>query len=114
MVKRGTWLTIGIIVLIILVVVSIVYFQKSPTVVDEQTAKCIGGNSTLYTKSDCFYCKKQKDIFGENVKFLNIAEIGSWEELAKYNVTETPTWIINNQKYSGVKSIEDLKELTSC
>ncbi|MBS3094300.1 hypothetical protein J4474_01410 [Candidatus Pacearchaeota archaeon] len=101
--------------IIVIIALGIYFFSlKSNPSVPEELAKCLGGNSTLYTKTNCYYCEKQKEIFGDSYAFLHVLNFDTWEEIAKYNITETPTWVINNQKYSGVQSIEKLKELTGC
>ena len=36
------------------------------------------------------------------------------EKCVEANIPGYPTWIINNKQYPGVKSIEELKQLTGC
>ena len=82
--------------------------------VDSELAKCIGANSVLYSKTGCFACVKQKELFGDSYKFLNVKNFDTWEPLTELGITSTPTWVINDEKYSGVQSIETLKQLTGC
>jgi len=112
--KKGAKATI-IIVILILTFVIIYESNKKPAEIDEELAKCIGSKSVLYTKTGCPACKKQEDIFGENYKYLNnincLIEI---EKCLYANVEYIPTWIINNNKYVGVQTIDKLKGLTGC
>ncbi len=79
----------------------------------EEIAMCIGENSELYVQLGCNACETQKEMFGDNYKYLNV--IDCWSEKEKCSeIQYTPTWIINGEKYTGVQSIEKLKELTGC
>tara|TARA_Y100000310_G_scaffold162257_1_gene162249 strand:- start:5708 stop:5908 length:201 start_codon:yes stop_codon:yes gene_type:complete len=44
---------------------------------------------------------------------ISIKKIYS-ESFAEVEITVTPTWIIDNEKYPGVASIDVLKDLTEC
>ena len=101
---------------IVVIAVVVFYFatKNNSPAVSEEVAKCIGSRAILYTKTGCFYCQKQEELFGDKVKFLNLVNADSWEDLAKYNITQTPTWIINEEKYVGVQEIETLRNLTGC
>ena len=80
-----------------------------------EVAKCIGENSILYTQLGCHACETQKDLFGESYQLLNKIDCYyNPEKCIDTNITATPTWIINGEKYVGVQSIEELKELTNC
>ncbi len=86
--------------------------QDAPT---EEEAKWIGEHSVLYIQKGCIYCKEQEDLFGINLKYLNIVdyfEERGRQKFADAGVTQTPTWIINGQKYEEKKTIKELKELT--
>jgi hypothetical protein len=102
-------------VVIILAVAAIAYFaltkQQAGTSVD--IAKCIGKNSILYVQYGCSHCKTQEEMFGDNVKYLNMIDCFYTPENCS-EITATPTWVINNQKYIGTKSIQDLQNLTNC
>jgi len=79
----------------------------------DEIAKCIGENSMLYTQLGCHACQAQEDLFGESYQYLN--KIDCFYEREKCaEITATPTWLINGEKYVGVQSIEKLKELTKC
>ena len=76
----------------------------------------LGENATLYISNGCPHCTTQLKILGECSKNLTI--IDCTEEPNKCledEIRHVPTWIINNEKYEGIKSIEELKELiNSC
>jgi len=81
----------------------------------ENTAKCIGEKSTLYVRSGCHFCQIQEENFGNNYKYLNVVDcLVDTQECIDQNIEGTPTWIINEKKYLGVKSIDELKEITGC
>lgn len=109
--KKKRW----IIILIILgvIILSIIVVSKRGNNVSEETARCIGQNSELYTQLGCHACKIQEEMFGKNYQYLNV--IDCWFERDKCaGVRYTPTWMINGEKYRGVQSVEKLKELTGC
>ena len=105
------WWTIAIIIAVIILAYFLIN-NNSPDI-DEQTAKCIGENSVLYTQFGCHACKIQEDMFGENYQYLNVIDC-FYERNKCSEIQATPTWKINNQFYRGVQSIEKLKELTGC
>jgi len=54
-------------------------------------------------------------MFGKNYQYLT--SIDCFYERAKCaqaEILRTPTWIINNEKYESLLSIEQLKQLTGC
>lgn len=110
--KRG-WITLAIILAVI--AFSILIMTRSANGISSETAKCIGENSIIYVQLGCHACKIQEEMFGENYKYLSV--IDCWferETCAKEQITHTPTWSINGEKYNGVQSIEKLKELARC
>jgi hypothetical protein len=109
--KRNTIINFVIILLVIVLVIFILN-RKAPTI-DTNVAKCIGTNSQLYTQLGCSHCKTQEDMFGSNLKYLNITDC-FYEQDKCTNITATPTWIIKGQTYLGVQSIETLQNLTGC
>lgn len=78
-----------------------------------QIAKCIGKNTILYTQLGCHACENQEKLFGEN--YNQVTVIDCFYEMEKCSeIQYTPTWIIKGEKYTGVQSIEKLKEITGC
>jgi hypothetical protein len=104
-------------IIIILVVAILLYFalNKNPVNTDSEIVKCIGSKSILYTQLGCSHCKTQKELFGDNYQYLKTIDcFYQREECIANNITGTPTWIVKNEEYVGVQSIEKLKELTGC
>jgi glutaredoxin len=101
--------------IIILVIIIISYFSltKSPPETNEEIIKCIGEKATLYTQLGCAHCKTQEELFGENIKYIEVIDCFYEREKCE-KITATPTWIISGEEYLGVKSIDKLKELTNC
>ncbi len=109
--KRIWWTVLTILAVVILAVV--ILSQENQTA-EEETAKCIGENAALYVQLGCHACEAQEQMFGENVKYLNIIDCFYETDKCAGIITATPTWEINGNFYSGVQSIEKLKELTGC
>lgn len=109
--KKNNLITIAVIIGVI--IIAFLILNKNPPETPEEIIKCIGENSVLYIQFGCHACEIQEDMFGENYKYLTT--IDCFVERDKCpGITKTPTWAINNQLYTGVRSIEELKELTGC
>ena len=87
----------------------------------EDFAKCLTNNGVkMYGAFWCSHCKEQKEMFGDFIRYINYIECDANgksarpEECAKAKIESYPTWIIDNQKYSGVKTLEELSKLTGC
>ena len=110
--KKRNWITITIIVAV--VIFSLILINNtSAGHVPKSTAICIGENSELYIQLGCHACVAQEEMFGESKEYLNTIDCFYKREKCE-GITYTPTWIINGEKYVGVQSIEQLKELTNC
>jgi hypothetical protein len=109
--KKSLWITIGIIIIVILF--AVIMRSSIHNGVSSEVTKCIGENSILYTQLGCHACKNQEKLFGENSQNLNIVDC-FYEREKCAEIQYTPTWIINGEKYTGVQSVEKLKELTGC
>jgi|TARA_B100001971_G_C18128696_1_gene503579 hypothetical protein len=104
-----------ILAIIIIVVILGIFFLKDDNKTDKKTAECLGQNSELYVQLGCHACETQEKMFGENYNYLNIIDCADEsEKCAQAQIRATPTWIINEQSYRGVQSLEKLKELTGC
>jgi len=111
--KRKVINAITFLVIFGVVILAAFLINKPANETSDEIAKCIGENSVLYTQLGCSACKAQEDLFGESYEYLN--KIDCFYEREKCSeITATPTWIINNEKYVGVQSIEKLQELTGC
>lgn len=102
-----------IIIILTLLIVTILIFPKKIVDTSKEIAECIGENSILYTQLGCTACKTQENLFGENYEYLEIIDCYYNPELCG-EIKGTPTWIISNQEYLGVQTIDKLKELTGC
>lgn len=106
---------ITIMIIIGVVLLAIIIINIKPKEIDEEITKCIGEKSELYTQLGCHACKTQEEIFGESYSNLNVIDcFYEQEKCIDKKITATPTWIINNEKYIGVQSLESLKSLTGC
>lgn len=115
--RKERLITIGVIVLILAAAGAIIFFKNTGfTIKDlpsEEVARWIGEHSVLYAQAGCIHCKEQEDLFGANVRYLNIIDcLEDTQACVLEEIRVTPTWIINGQKYEGKKTIEELKELT--
>ena len=111
--RRGNLVTALIIIAVIVLAVYAMTRNNANT--DEELAKCIGSKSTLYIQKGCFACQKQEELFGETYKYLNVVDcLVDRQKCIDKEITATPTWVINNEKLVGVRTIEKLKELTNC
>lgn len=111
---KNNLITLSIIILIIIASLVFLSTKKTPEI-SEETAKCIGEKTILFTQLGCTHCEAQKELFGDNIKYLNIIDcFYKNSECSKNNITAVPTWKINDNYYKGTKTIEELKELTGC
>ena len=79
-------------------------------------AKCLSDKGAiLYVSQYCGACKKQKEMFGDSLTYINQVECTEKQELCKEKgIRAVPTWIINGESYTGVQSFETLSSLTGC
>lgn len=115
--KKSTIVTSAIILGILLLIVIIFSLTKNPSssLVDAQTAQCIGENSHLYVQLGCPACKTQEEMFGKNYQYLNTTDCRiTMQPCIDANITATPTWKVGNKTYIGVQSIDNLKNFTGC
>ncbi|MGD9276703.1 MAG: hypothetical protein PVJ67_06015 [Candidatus Pacearchaeota archaeon] len=111
--KKNSLVTIGIILVVIFLAIFILIKPAPET--NEEVIKCIGENSVLYTQLGCSHCEEQEEMFGDNLKYLDIIDcFYEHEKCSVEDITATPTWIIKGEKHKGAKSIKKLQELTGC
>ncbi|MFH1365568.1 MAG: hypothetical protein ABIH28_03220 [archaeon] len=109
--------TITIVVGIISLATYILIKDNPTPLVNAEEAKCIGQNSELYVQTGCSACRIQEEMFGENVKYINVIDCFLTQNrqlCIEKNIEAFPTWIINREKYKGIQEIEVLKSLTNC
>jgi len=112
----NTAITLLVMFAVIAIAFLIINWKNSSIIKDipsEEIAKWIGEHSVLYIQTGCIHCEEQENLFGDNVKYLNIIDcLIDTQACIDLGIEGTPTWIINGQKYTGVQTIEKLKELT--
>jgi len=105
-----------IFIIIITAVISIILlinFVRGNGNHDDELMQCISQNTKLIVSPTCGACAHQKQILNDYSELFELININ--QNLAtQYNIRGVPTWIINEQTYTGVRSIEQLKELTGC
>ncbi len=112
--KKTISIFIMLIVIIVGIILSINYIRANNSQ-DEKTMQCIAENSKILVSKTCSACAYQKEILKDYIDYFEIIDCTTnIEECRKYKITGFPTWIINEKKYPGAKSIEKLKELTGC
>jgi hypothetical protein len=107
-------------IFIVLAIAGILYYvtsiKSTGAAVSEDAVKYIGTHSVVYVQAGCIHCKEQEDLFGDSWKYINSVDCLSSEENRQAcilaNITGTPTWVINGQKYEGRKTIAELENLT--
>jgi hypothetical protein len=101
------------IIILAIILISFFSLRKPAPETDEEIIQCIGEKSTLYVQLGCSHCKTQEELFGENLKYINLVDCFYETEKCE-EILATPTWMIKGKQYTGVKSIDKLKELTNC
>lgn len=107
-----------IFVLLVVAIVGIIFlisYVKSNGNQDEETMKCIAEKSELFVSKTCGHCASQKQILEEYIDYFSIVDCTTNREKCVTNdILYVPTWIINDEKYTGRKTISELKELAGC
>lgn len=101
---------------IVFAIIIITYFSlknSQPNLTDEDLIKCIGEKATLYIQLGCAHCEDQENLFGNNLQYINSVDCFYEPEKCE-GIQGTPSWKIGNTILLGVKTIEELKELTKC
>ena len=71
----------------------------------------------MYGAYWCSHCKKQKEAFGDAVKYIDYVECdpagenSNSDECKANNIQGYPTWIYQGKQYSGEQSLEKLAEI---
>lgn len=86
-----------------------------------ELAKCLTEKEVkFYGASWCFWCNKQKEVFGKAAEYLPYIECSDEgkEEINSRckdeGIQGFPTWEFNGEKSMGFKSINELAELSGC
>ena len=97
-----------------------VYTSTQPGKYDD-FAKCLTENDVKeYGAFWCPNCAEQKKMFDKSFKYVTYIECDARGDNAqpelcgKKRITGYPTWEINNSFYPGVRSLEELSEISGC
>lgn len=113
--KKQSWITLGIIFLVIVIAFVIIYLKNNSSSVEPEVAKCIGSKSILYSKLGCTHCETQKKMFGDSYQYLTVVDCFYEKEIClNASISGTPTWIVDGKQYIGVQEIETLQRITGC
>jgi glutaredoxin len=118
-IKKNNKIIFGIILFVI--IIGILYYIKpsnsnTPNSLKDNLAQCLTKNGAkMYGTDWCSHCQQQKELFGESFKYINYIECEQNKaKCDEANIEGYPTWIINNQKYPGVQSLDQLKKMGGC
>lgn len=104
-----------IITMIAIVLITTVSLCVEDTKYDE-FAKCLTENgATMYGSYTCPHCQNQKDMFGSSFKYISYVDCNqNSATCAGLGISYIPAWIINENKYVGEQSLQQLSDLTGC
>jgi len=107
-----------ILILLIIVIIGIIILitsLKPKGEWTEQQAKCVSEKAKLFVSKTCGHCSEQETILGEYADLFEIIDCTTEPKTCINNqVITMPTWIINEIKFPGLKSISQLKQITNC
>ena len=114
--KKDNKIIIGLALTVIVIIAVIVFIKNyNSDTLNEELARCIASKSIMYSQLGCSHCIEQKKLFGDYTSIFDIVECDEEpQKCADAGISGTPTWIINNQKIVGVRTIKQLKELSGC
>ncbi len=101
----------GIFIIIIALISFIVVSSSKKPGQYDNFAKCLTEKGAImYGAIEwCEYTKEQANMFGKSFKYVNYKDYKEGSD-----ISITPTWIIDGQKYERVQSFQKLSELTGC
>ena len=116
--NKAVVVIVGLIIIVLAVGTYTMFFSK-PTgqlTGKDAFAQCITEKgATFYGAEWCGYCDRQKALLGNSMQYINYVECPQNQDLCnRMGVQAYPTWIINGQKYTGVKTLQELAQLTGC
>ena len=114
--NKDTKLYLSLVVIVILVIAGIfIYKNMTKEITQEKLMQCIASKAVLYGSKYCPHCQNQKAILGNYLGlFKSIDCLDEPQKCDEAGVDRYPTWKINGKLYTGVKSINELKQLTGC
>lgn len=108
-------ISIFVLILLVLWIANSVYsYYFVPGILDD-FAKCLSEKGAImYGAMDwCKFTQQQRVMFGKSFKHINYKEYGEFPK-DKGIIRSTPTWIIKDQVYEKVQSLDRLGNLAGC
>lgn len=80
----------------------------------DQLVSCLNDKGAeFYGTTFCADCENQAKLLGQSFGKIHYIDCGKDKELCP-NIREIPAWYIDKQIYYGLKTIDELKEITNC
>jgi len=113
--KKTTMVWTVIAIVVILISYSVINYIVKPGEYDSFTKCLTEKGATVYGTDWCKFCQEQKSLFGKSFKHINYINCDIKKEICiRERIEGYPTWIINGEKYPGLKSLESLSALSGC
>jgi len=118
---KKNWLWLIAIIIVMVVIGGIVYWQKQPGKLDS-FAQCLGDKGAqFYGAFWCTHCQDQKAMFGRSAKLLPYIECSTsdgqnqTETCQQANIEGYPTWqFADGSREAGLFSLDQLAQKTGC
>ena len=112
--KKGI-IIFTLLVILVITIVTVILFMKNTPKTEKEIIECIASKSYLYVSKLCPHCADQKQILGSNILYFNMTDcFVNFDRCSAAGIEGYPTWIIDNKKYLGVRTIEELKTISNC
>lgn len=102
-------------------VISGMFVKTVPPGKYDSFAKCLTQKGVvMYGSYLCGYCNRQKEMFGDSFKYINYVEChpngpnANPQLCTEKRIRGVPTWEIDGNLHSGLKSLEELSSLSGC
>ena len=119
--KTITYSIIGVVIVIFAIGIFMLSSRDSGPGPYDDFADCLTAEGmTMYGAYWCPHCADQKKLFGSSVKKMPYVECAADGKNAQRDlcvakgVTSYPTWIMGNDVYNGVLTLQRLAEITGC
>ena len=117
--KEKKKLIVNIAIILGVLIVLVILFSPnsySGEIASKEFAQCITEKGAVMYGTDwCKFCKKQKEMFGENFKYVEYVNCDEQREVCvEKGIQGYPTWHINEEVLVGVQPLEKLAYYTGC
>jgi glutaredoxin len=106
------------IIFLIILMVLVVFTgcsSKGPGEYDSFAQCLYEKDAVMYGTEWCSHCQNQKKMFGKSFQYINYVDCDKYSnECLKNGIKGYPTWIINEEKYTGEQPLQRLASLTEC